>query len=56
MPELILETKGVPYTINGKKVEIAVKRILDGEEGLNTDALEDPSVLEYYKNIHTLSN
>ena len=56
IPELILETKGVPYTINGKKVEIAVKRILDGEEVLNTDALEDPSVLEYYKNIHTLSN
>ena len=56
IPELILETKGVPYTINGKKVEIAVKRILDGEKVLNTDALEDPSVLEYYKNIHTLSN
>ena len=56
IPELILETKGVPYTINGKKVEIAVKRILDGEEVLNTDALEDPSVLEYYKNIQIQSN
>ena len=56
VPELILETKGIPYTINGKKVEIAVKKILHGEEVPNTDSLENPSVLDLYKDIKILSN
>ena len=56
VPELVLETKGIPYTINGKKVEIAVKKILQGEQVSNIDVLEDPSILEYYKNIPILSS
>ena len=56
VPELVLETSGIPYTINGKKVEIAVKKIIQGDEVLNSDALEDASVLEYYRNLSVLSH
>ena len=55
VPEKILETKGIPYTISGKKVEIAVKNIIDGNEVLNIDALEDPSILDNFINLEELN-
>ena len=51
MPEKIIEAEGIPYTINGKKVEIAVKNIIQGKDVNNQDALINPDVLEYYSNI-----
>ena len=30
--KLVLETKEIPYTINGKKVEIAVKKVIEGNQ------------------------
>ena len=54
VPQIVLETKGIPYTINGKKVEIAVKRIIDGDEVTNKDALSNPESLKYFNNIAEL--
>ena len=51
VPAIILQTKDIPYTINGKKVEIAVKKIIHGEEVTNQDALANPESLELYKNM-----
>jgi len=51
VPAVIMATPGVPYTINGKKVEIAVKQLLAGEDVLNRDALANPAVLDYFKQI-----
>ena len=56
VPEKIIETKGIPYTINGKKVEIAVKKLIDGKDIDNSDSLSNPSVLKYYKNIPELKS
>ncbi len=56
VPEKILETSGIPYTINGKKVEDAVKKVINGEEVLNLDALSNPETLNFYKNIIELKN
>ena len=54
VPEKIIQIKEIPYTINGKKVEIAVKRIIQGEDVKNRDALIAPQVLSYYENIPEL--
>ena len=54
IPEKIIEIKEIPYTISGKKVEIAVKRIIEGEEVKNRDSLIKPEVLSYYKDIPEL--
>ena len=51
VPALILPISDIPYTINGKKVEVAVKKILVGEEVKNKNALANPECLELYKNI-----
>ena len=50
VPALILETPEIPYTLNGKKVEIAVKQVLHGREVKNRDALANPDSLAYFKN------
>jgi acetoacetyl-CoA synthetase len=50
VPAVVLETDGVPYTLNGKKVEIAVKKAVRGEDIQNKDALANPEVLSYFHN------
>lgn len=50
VPAIILPTPDIPYTINGKKVEVAVKKIIHGQEVKNKDALANPESLEYFKN------
>ncbi|MDP6628436.1 MAG: acetoacetate--CoA ligase [Candidatus Marinimicrobia bacterium] len=55
VPAIVLETNDIPYTINGKKVEIAVKKIIQGKDVTNKDALANPESLELYKDINELS-
>ena len=54
VPSVVLPTKDVPYTINGKKVEIAVKKIIRGDEVLNRDALANPESLDLYRHLPEL--
>lgn len=51
VPALIKQVPDIPYTINGKKVEVAVKKILLGKNVLNKDALANPESLEYFEGI-----
>lgn len=54
VPAIILEIADIPYTINGKKVEIAVKKIIAGQAVQNRSALANPESLDLYKNLETL--
>lgn len=54
VPEKIIEVKDIPYTLNMKKVELAVKKIVQNEPVLNKDALINPEALDYYKDIPEL--
>jgi acetoacetyl-CoA synthetase len=51
VPAVILTAPDVPYTINGKKVEVAVKKLIHGQEVKNRDALRNPECLEYFKEV-----
>ena len=51
VPKHIKEVTAVPYTISGKKVELAVARVIHGEEVLNRDALANPEALDQYAGI-----
>jgi len=48
VPSEIHEVKEIPRTISGKKVEIAVSKILNGEEVENKDALANPDSLKQF--------
>ena len=54
VPAKVIAIDDIPYTINLKKVEIAVRKVIDGEEVLNKDALKNPESLDLYKNIKEL--
>ncbi len=54
VPQKILTTPGVPYTLNMKKVELAVKKMIEGQPVLNKDALSNPETLDYYANLKEL--
>ena len=54
VPAKILMIDDIPYTISGKKVEIAVKKIIKGEKVKNKDALANPQSLELYRDIKEL--
>eukprot|EP00004_Rigifila_ramosa_P004665 TRINITY_DN1514_c0_g1_i1.p1 TRINITY_DN1514_c0_g1~~TRINITY_DN1514_c0_g1_i1.p1 ORF type:complete len:696 (-),score=186.21 TRINITY_DN1514_c0_g1_i1:27-2114(-) len=54
VPSVILEIGDIPYTINMKKVEVAVKQVIHGEVPQNLAALLNPQSLELYKNIPQL--
>ena len=51
VPSIIKSVEDIPYTISGKKVELAVKKIIHGEEVTNKDALANPEALECFKDI-----
>ncbi len=51
VPAVIIETPDIPYTLNMKKVEIAVTNIIHGRPVLNRDALINPESLDYYERI-----
>ncbi len=55
VPSKIIQVTDIPHTINGKKVEIAVTRIVHGKEVPNIDALANPLSLEQFKNLPELS-
>jgi len=56
IPAKIIEVKDIPYTISGKKVELAVRHIIHGEGVKNKDALINPDSLEFFKNLKELEN
>uniref|UniRef100_A0A671S6I8 Acetoacetyl-CoA synthetase n=1 Tax=Sinocyclocheilus anshuiensis TaxID=1608454 RepID=A0A671S6I8_9TELE len=56
VPALILETKDIPYTISGKKVEVAVKQVIAGKDVTQRGAFSNPDSLDLFKNLPELQN
>lgn len=51
VPAMILETPSIPYTFNMKKVESAVRNIVNGRPVSNREALTNPDSLDYFEKI-----
>jgi len=54
VPAKIISITDIPYTISGKKVELAVRNIIHSQPVLNRDALANPEALEYFRDIPEL--
>jgi acetoacetyl-CoA synthetase len=51
VPDELHAVAAVPYTLNGKKMEVPVKRILQGtpvERAVSRDAMSNPDALQYF--------
>jgi acetoacetyl-CoA synthetase len=54
VPAKIITVPDIPYTLTMKKVELSVKKVIEGQVVLNRDALKNPESLEYYAGISEL--
>jgi acetoacetyl-CoA synthetase len=51
VPDEILAVPGVPRTLNGKKLEVPVKKILMGiplDRAVNLDSMSNPASMDYF--------
>ncbi|MFJ6079932.1 acetoacetate--CoA ligase [Streptomyces sp. NPDC092369] len=54
VPDEILEVPAVPHTRTGKKLEVPVKRLLQGapaEDVVNPAAIDNPGLIDYYARL-----
>jgi acetoacetyl-CoA synthetase len=54
MPAKIIPVTDIPVTLNNKKVEIAVRNMIEGKPVTNRDALANPEALEQFANVPAL--
>jgi acetoacetyl-CoA synthetase len=54
VPARIIRVADIPYTINMKKVELAVRNVIHGEPVKNRDALANPEALALYRDLPEL--
>jgi acetoacetyl-CoA synthetase len=54
VPAKIIPVPEIPYTLNMKKVELAVKKVIEGRPVLNKDALRNPRSLDYFLDLKEL--
>ncbi|CAI4224843.1 unnamed protein product [Auanema sp. JU1783] len=51
VPNNIFSVNDIPYTNSGKKVEIAIKQVINGAEAEQTSSIRNPECLALYRNF-----
>jgi acetoacetyl-CoA synthetase len=54
VPDEIIEVPGVPHTLTGKRIEVPVKRLLQGtplEKAVNPGSVDDIGLLRFYERV-----
>ena len=54
MPSIVIKVPEIPRTKSGKIVELAVRKIINGEQLNNKEAIANPESLEFFKNLEQL--
>jgi acetoacetyl-CoA synthetase len=54
VPSIIIKVPEIPRTKSGKIVELAVRKVINGEELNNKEAIANPDSLSYFKNLKEL--
>ena len=55
VPAKIIQCPDIPYTLNMKKVELAVKKMIQGKDVKNRDALKNPEALDFFGSVEALN-
>ncbi|MBI5522716.1 MAG: acetoacetate--CoA ligase [Desulfarculus sp.] len=56
VPAKVIAVADIPYTISGKKVELAVRNVVHGKPVLNKDALANPASLDLFADLPELKS
>ena len=54
VPFVIIKVPEIPRTKSGKIIELAVRKVINGEELNNKEAIANPDSLNYFKNLKQL--
>ena len=54
VPSIIIKVLEIPRTKSGKIVELAVRKLINGEEINNIEAIANPDCLDYFRNLKEL--
>lgn len=54
VPSLVLQIQEIPYTINGKKVEVPVRKIIEGQQVGASSSLINPKSLDFFRELSDL--
>jgi acetoacetyl-CoA synthetase len=54
VPSIIIKVPEIPRTKSGKIVELAVKKLIEGEELNNLEAISNPESLNFFKDLKEL--
>ena len=56
VPKFVLAVPEIPVTINGKKVEIAIKQVLSGNDVKPSATVQNPETIEWFKRFRNLDS
>lgn len=56
VPRYVLQIPDIPVTINGKKVEIAVKQVISGHDVKPSATVQNPEALTYFKRFRDMES
>ena len=56
VPKYVLEVPDIPVTINGKKVETAIKQVLGGKDVTPSNTVSNPEMIGYFKRFRDLES
>lgn len=56
VPKYIIAVPDIPVTINGKKVEVAIKQILSGKDVVPSATVANPDTIAYFKQYRNLES
>jgi acetoacetyl-CoA synthetase len=54
VPAKVIQIPEIPYTLNGKKLELAVHNLIHGKPVKNADSIANPWVLDYFRDLPEL--
>ncbi|ETI26012.1 acetoacetate-CoA ligase [Cladophialophora carrionii CBS 160.54] len=54
VPKFVFQVKDIPYTVNGKKVEIAVKKVISGANVKVSSTVRNPASLQEYERFRDI--
>ena len=54
VPAIIIKVPEIPRTKSGKIVELAVRKLINGQELNNKEAIANPESLDFFKNLSQL--
>ena len=54
VPAVMIKVPEIPRTKSGKIVELAVRKVINGEELNNKEAIANPKSLDFFKNLSQL--